>query len=199
MDEKTEDIETSENNDENADSKNSEDLETVKKEKEELEGKNKQLYERTKKAEAEAKELREKSSEKPEETKSKDIDNQPSNEPDYAKLGFLEQRGVEHPDDQKIVQDEADRLKLPLTDVLQMEHIKSQLKTQKDERDVKENTPTGNRKGSSKSQQDVDYWVDKKDKSGTYQTPDNLELAEKVIDARMKKQVEDNKFDPIRM
>jgi hypothetical protein len=134
-----------------------------------------------------------------ESVKEPEIDNQTSNEPDYAKLAFLKAENVTHPDDQKIVTDEANRLKLPLTDVLQMEHIQSKLKAQKDEREVKSNTPKGNRRGSSKTQEDVDYWVNKEKKGGGYETPDDLELAEKVINARMKKQEMDNKFDPIRV
>ena len=118
-----------------------------------------------------------------------------SDEPDYARLAFLENKGVVHPDDQKLVQDEANRLKLPLTDILQMAHIKSQLDTNKDQRLAQEGMPKGRgQSGGGKTQQDVEYWRDKKKADGTYETPSDPELAEKVIDARIHKEEQGNKF-----
>ena len=69
-----------------------------------------------------------------EELEPQDKKNTQSNEPDYAKLAFLETRGIKQPDDIKIVQDEANRLKLPLTDILGMSHIKTQLEANNDQR-----------------------------------------------------------------
>lgn len=111
-----------------------------------------------------------------------------TNEPDYARLAFLEQRGLTNADDQKMVQDEATRLKLPLTDVLGMEHIVSKLKTSKDTREAQAGMPKGRGKAGGQSQNDVDYHLAK----GT--TPEDVELAEKVINARMKKESNSNKF-----
>lgn len=148
-----------------------------------------QNFERAKKSETEVKELREqlkKLSGKTEEI----IDNKPS-EPDYAKLAFLKAEGVIHPDDQKIVQDEAARLKLPLTDVLQMQHIKGQLETNKTERETAAGMPKGRGQAGGTTQNDVDYWLAKGE------TPDDLELAEKVINARMAKDDSQKMFDPI--
>jgi len=125
-----------------------------------------------------------------EETPQQDITNKPD-EPDYAKLAFLNSQKVTHPDDQKIIMDEAQRLKLPLTDVLGMEHMKTKLKESLDEREAKSGTPKG--KGSRGSTvHDVDYHLAK----GT--TPDDVDEAEKVIDARMKKDESNQMFDPIR-
>lgn len=101
------------------------------------------------------------------------------NEPDYAKLGFLNSVQVTHPDDQQIIIDEANRLKLPLTDVLQMEHLKAKLQKQRDQREAQDGTPSGSGKGSSKSMKTVDYWLAK---GGL---PDDQELAEQVVEARM--------------
>ena len=42
--------------------------------------------------------------------------NQP-NEPDYGRLAYLNSEGINHSDDQKFVQEEANRLQLPLTEV----------------------------------------------------------------------------------
>lgn len=110
-----------------------------------------------------------------------------SNEPDYSKLAFLRTKGVKHPDDQKLVQDEADRLKLPLTDVLGMKHIISELKDTRDQREAGDGMPKGRGKAGGVAK-DVDYHLAK----GT--TPDDLETAEKVINARTKKEEQGNKF-----
>jgi hypothetical protein len=142
------------------------------------------LFERVKKSEGEKKILREQLKKyQPSETSVTQ-----SNEPDYAKIAFLEQRGISHPDDQKIVQDEASRLKLPLTDILQMAHIKSKLETTKDQRESQDGMPKGKGKGSGTTKGDVDYWLAKGE------TPDDQELAEKVIAARIHKETQGNKF-----
>lgn len=117
-----------------------------------------------------------------------------SNEPDYAKLAFLKGEGITHPDDQKLVQDEANRLKLPLTDILQMGHIKSQLETVKDQREAQAGMPKGRGSPGGKTQGDVDYWIDKKKPDGTFETPEDPELAGKVIEARIKKEKQTNQF-----
>jgi hypothetical protein len=144
------------------------------------------LFARTKKSEGEIKVLKDqlkKYEQKPESDKSQ------SNEPDYAKIAFLEQRGISHPDDQKIVQDEAARLKLPLTDILAMAHIKSKLETLKDQRESMDGQKgLGRGKGSGNTKGDVDYWLAKGE------TPDDQELAQKVIAARIKKETDGNKF-----
>ena len=165
------------------------DLDALKKEKDELSGKNKQLFERAKKSESEVKELRDQikklTEEKPE------LDKPQSNEPDYAKIAYLNSTGVIHPDDQKIVQDEAERLKLPLTDVLQMEHLKLKLDTAKAQREAAGGMPKSRGNAGGKTQADVDYWLAKGE------TPDDLELAEKVIEARMKKDPSNQMFGPL--
>lgn len=144
---------------------------------------------RAEKAEAEAK----KPKEKKEETETPKNDEQ-SNEPDYAKLAFLEGKGVKHPDDQKIIQDEAQRLKLPLTDILGMEHIKAKLKDSQDQREAEDGMPDGKGTKVGTNKTSVDYWKDKKNKDGSYATPDDLELAEKVIEARVKTEESGSKF-----
>lgn len=147
---------------------------------------------RAEKAEAELKKLKQQAENKTPENK----EEKQSNEPDYAKLAFLEGKGIQHPDDQKIVQDEAARLKLPLTDVLGMEHIKSKLKDSKDQRDAEDGMPDGSGTPSGKTRSTVDYWVDKTDKDGNYLSPtSDPELHAKVIEARMKKQDGSKMFD----
>ena len=151
---------------------------------------------RAEKAEKKVKELEAKPSEPVEnETPIKIEPKEQSSEPDYAKLSFLEGRKVDNPDDQQIVLSEAERLKLPLTDVLEMEHIKSKLKDAKDQRESTEGMPKGSGKGTGKTRNDVDYYTSKPQKAdGTYETPTDLDLADKVIEARMKKEKQGNQF-----
>jgi len=149
---------------------------------------------RAEKAERELKEFKSKQ-EKP----TPKNDEPQSNEPDYAKLAFLETKGLTHPDDQKIVQDEAKRLNLPLTEILGMEHIKSKLSSAKSQREAEDGMPSGSGKGSSGvSKNTVDYWVNRKNPDGTYQTPEDTELAGKVIAARIKSEESKSMFEPIR-
>lgn len=152
---------------------------------------------RAEKAERELKALRSKPVEN--ETPKNESKEEKSNEPDYAKEAFLEQRGVLHPDDKKIVYDEANRLKLPLTDVLGMEHIKSKLKSVQAQRDAEYGMPSGSGKGTGGvSKNTVDYWVNRKNPDGTYQTPEDVDLANKVIAARIKSEEGRSMFEPIR-
>lgn len=120
-----------------------------------------------------------------------------SSEPDYARLAFLETKGISHPDDQKVIQDEANRLKLPLTDVLAMKHIKEKLEANKDQRDALTGMPKGKGRGGGTTQHDIDYWIDKQKPDGTYDTPEDHELAVKVINARIKKQGNINQFSDV--
>ena len=162
-----------------------------------LDKNNKQLYTRAKKAEGfeQDKETKEwiKKEEKPPEKKL-EANKSNSEEPDYGRLAFLKGENVTHPDDQKIVMDEASRLKLPLTDILQMVHIKSKLKDAKDQRDVETGSSKGKGRSGSNTRSEVDYWINKKKTDGSFDTPDDQELAEKVIDARIKNDKNSSKF-----
>jgi hypothetical protein len=117
---------------------------------------------------------------------------QQSNEPDYARLAFLNSQQVTHPDDQKLVLDEASRLKLPLTDVLGMEHVKNQLASKRDERVSQDGMPRGTGRKGGPNKGDVDYYLDHPD-----EVPEDLELHNKVIDARMNKHESENKFSKV--
>lgn len=153
---------------------------------------NQRLYSRAKKAEGfefnkETKVWNKKEIKK--EAKEPTADKKPElNEPNYAKLAFLEQRGLKNADDQKMVQEEANRLKLPLTDILNMEHIKMSLKNSSNQREAQEGMPAGRGKPGGSTKGDVEYHLAK----GT--TPDDLALAGKVIAARENKETSGNKF-----
>jgi|GEM_PF-3601361 hypothetical protein len=187
-----------ENNNENANSLNGElndvkveendDVAVLKDKAEKALAANRQLFERAKKAETEAKELRDFKAKTEEATKAKvpPVVPEQSDETDYGKLAYLHARGINDEGDVKIVQDEAKRLKLPLTEVLAMEHIKNKLQTSKEMREAQAGIPSGSgRGGGSGGKNEVDYWLAK----GEGQLPmGNQELAEKVVNARMKKE-----------
>lgn len=111
----------------------------------------------------------------------KEVNKPKSNEDDsyYGRKAFLETRGVKNIEAQKFVFEESKRLKMSLEDTLNLKYIKSELQDMADQLKVQEGMPKG-RGGTGKSEGDVDYHLRK----GT--TPDDLELAGKVIDARKK-------------
>jgi len=186
-----------ENNDsenvENADDSQELDGEALQEKLAEVSDKNKQLFERAKKAETERKQLQEqlKKLSSPEEAK-EDESSSKSDEPDYARLAFLNSQEVTHPDDQKLVSDEANRLKLPLTDVLAMEHMKTKLVENRNQRASQDAMPDGKARKGSTTRSDVDYYIEHPD-----EVPEDLELHNKVIDQKMKSQTEGNKFSKI--
>lgn len=127
---------------------------------------------------------------KDEAEESKTQDKPQSTEPDYGRIAYLNSEGI-HPDDHKIVLDEAKRLNLPLTEVRNMEHVKSRLQANKDQREaaVGGNVKGGKRAGGS-TQHDVDYWLNK---DGD-ERPSDPELARKVLQAKVAKEKSTSQF-----
>lgn len=115
-----------------------------------------------------------------------------SNEPDYARLAYLASQRVDHMDDQRLVLDEANRLKLPLTDVLNMEHIKARLEANRNQRTAESGAPTGTGRKGGAGKGDVDYYLAHPD-----EVPTDLKLHNEVIDARIKRETENNMFSAV--
>jgi len=147
---------------------------------------------RAEKAEKEYKTLKAKMGES--ETPKKEEQSNETNSSERIDKLTLKSEGITHSDDVKIVLTEAKRLKLPVEEVAGMEHIKAKLKTAKEQREAESGMPTGSGKPSGTTKNSVEHWVDKKNSDGSYATPDDLELAEKVIDARIKKDNASNQF-----
>lgn len=176
-----------------------------------LHGGNKQLYSRAKKAEGfeqdeNGKWVKKEELIKPPEpikpeappSKKEETSNEPDLKDKYEKLA-LKTDGITHEDDQKVVLDEAKRLDLDVEEVMSMEHIKAKLKANKDKRDAGDAMPDGKGKSGGDFKGEVEYWVDKKNDDGSYQTPEDPELAGKVIAARVKQQKNQAQFEPIRV
>jgi hypothetical protein len=117
---------------------------------------------------------------------------QDSNEPDYARLAYLASQKVDHPDDQKLVMEEAGRLKMPLTDVLNMEHIKARLTANQNQRTAENGSPTGSGRKGGAGKGDVDYYLQHPD-----EVPPDLKLHNEVIDARIKRETENSMFSQV--
>ena len=115
-----------------------------------------------------------------------------SNEPDYAKLGYLNSVQVTHPDDQLAVIEEANRLKLPLTDVLNMEHMKARLTANNNQRTAEGGSPTGTGRKGGVGKGDVDYYLAHDD-----ERPTDLKLHNEVIDAKIKRETEGSMFSQV--
>jgi hypothetical protein len=153
---------------------------------------------RAEKAEAELKKF--KSQQKPE-TLAPKTEEPKSNEPDLVeKLEkvILKTEGITNPDDMKFVLGEANRLKIPVDEILQEDYVKTRLKSAQTQREAEAGMPGGSGKGSGGSAKNtVEYWVDRKKADGTYETPADRELAGKVIDARINKDKANQMFSEL--
>jgi len=115
-----------------------------------------------------------------------------SDEPDYAQLAYLASQQINDADDQKMIMSEADKLKLPLTEVLKMDYMREKLQVSHNQRVAEGGSPSGlGRKGGA-SKGDVDYYLANPDI-----TPPDLKLHNEVIDARIKREHEDNMFSKV--
>lgn len=155
--------------------------------------KTKEAYEnqkiRAEKAERELKDLKAKlETDTPKKSESETPKNE-EKQPDYndrIDRLILKSENITHPDDQDLVMKEAKRLNLSVEEIVKEDYIKAKLKTLATQREAEAGMPTGSGKSAGSTKNTVEYWRDRKNPDGTYQTPDDLELAEKVIDARTK-------------
>lgn len=135
-------------------------------------------------------------------SKESNIDNK-SGEPNYYNSlmvkTFLKSEGIDHPDDQEMVLKEAKRLKLQVDELVGEDYIKSRLKDAKDQRSAQESMPKGNQPSGGEGRSQIDYWIDRKNKDGSFQNPKDPELHQKVINARMERDKKDQMFDEIRV
>ena len=187
------------NEETNVASETTDDVTALKEKNQDLSDKNRQLFERAKKAEGfEKKDDQWVKVAKPEpkvETTQAKPEAKPesqSDEPNYGRLAYLDQKGITNADDKKWVEEEATRIKLPITDVLEMEHVKGHLKAVKTEREAQEGMPSGSKRTGGTTKNQVEYYLQK---GGL---PDDQKLAEEVVEARMADSPDKRQFDPIR-
>lgn len=115
------------------------------------------------------------------EPEEKPAEKQQSNEPDYSRIAFLNSIDVKHPEDQKLMMDEASRLKLPLTDIANMAHIKTQLAENLAKRETQAGMPSKSGRTGGSASKDIEYYL-----NNPNEVPSDPNLHSKVIEARMK-------------
>lgn len=115
-----------------------------------------------------------------------------SNYNDELAITRLEVRGILNKDDQKVVLDEANRLKLSVAEVMDMEHVKAKITAQQNQRTAENGSPDGTGRKGGASKGDVDYYLANPD-----EVPPDLKLHNEVIDARIKREQENNMFSKV--
>ena len=173
----------SQNNEEKLNSKNQEttDVDALKQQAKELSDKNRQLFERAKKAETEAKELKEFKAKAEATPKSQ------SNDLDYGKMAYLAAKEINEAEDVEFIENEAKATGKSLIELLEYKYIQEKLQMNRETREAKAGLPPGSNRAGGGSLNTVEYHLAK----GT--TPEDQELAEKVVEARMKRE-SNNKF-----
>ena len=112
------------------------------------------------------------------------------NKPDYAKLAYLRAEGVSQ-EDHSFLLDEANNTGKELTDLLNFNYIKEELKNRKEAREAKGALPTSSKRSSPASRDTVEYHLAK-------QTPlkeiQDVDLRRKVLQAKLKANQNSSKF-----
>jgi hypothetical protein len=108
-------------------------------------------------------------------------------EPDYTKAmveeTFLETKGVLLDKQKEFVKKEVKETKKPLGEVLKFKYVQEELANIKTQAEAEAGMPQGSGQTAGKSSKNVDYWLQK---GGVPE--DDLELADKVIEARLEKE-----------
>src|SRR3972149_927376 len=145
----------------------------------ETEEKNKQLFERAKKAEGEAKELRGKSEAKPEK----------SEKFDYGQLAYLKTSGIQA-DEYEFVEEEMERSKMPLHELVENEYFQQKLKSQRESMGVLNATPTSKRPKTQAADL-VEYHIAKKTPLEEIKDTD---LKRAIVNKRLERSKKESKF-----
>lgn len=105
-----------------------------------------------------------------------------------AQRALLNSAGFKASEQQDYIFEQAERLKADVSEIIGDDYHQSKLKAIKDKIDTKGSMPKGGGKGGGGASDSVDYWIAKDE------LPEDQELAEKVIEAKMKKQKSKNQF-----
>lgn len=115
---------------------------------------------------------------------------QKSDEPDYAKLSYLETKGVVESDDQEWLIDLAKESKTELRDLLKKSWVQLELKERKELKDSSNAMPKGPKRTNNSSQDTVDYWLAK----GEMPPKENTKLRREYVNAKMEREKDKGKF-----
>ena len=114
---------------------------------------------------------------------------QNKNEPDYAKLAYLEQKGVTSDEDIAWAEGQAKDSGKSLRELFQAKWFLAELKERRDEVASKEAIPTSSKRSGNSARNEVDYWIQKGELP-----KDNVELARKVVAEKRRIAASANQF-----
>lgn len=157
-------------------------LDALKQQVKDTEEKNRQLFERAKKAETEAKELKEKlGSVKPAEK---------SNKLDYAQKAFILASGYKS-DELSHFEEAIETTGKSLEDLIGSTWFQKEMAERREAKATADATPSGSPRGTQISARDtVEYWLAK----GELPPLDQRKLREEYVNAKLRKVKDDNKF-----
>lgn len=104
---------------------------------------------------------------------------------DYGQQAFLNSLDIKEDDEQELARSIMEDTGKTLKDVVKSNYFKSELKDLRDEKAAADALPSSKRTGQS-SPSSVEYWIAKGQLPPN--TPENRELRQKVVDARIKKE-----------
>lgn len=118
-----------------------------------------------------------------------------SDELNEGQLALLIAKGYDHAEDTSFIEAEMAESGKSLTEVLNMNYIKENLKDLKKARDVKDATPDGNKRSHTGVKSSADYWIAKGEMPPN--TPENTKLRRDIVNARAKTDKEGKKFSNV--
>jgi hypothetical protein len=107
-------------------------------------------------------------------------------EPDYAKLAYLEAKGIFSDEDIEWVEAQAKDSGKSLRELFANKYFQADLKERKEAAETKEAIPNGSKRSTNSTKDTVEYWIAKGE-----MPKDNPELARKVV-AEKRRQLADN-------
>ncbi len=114
------------------------------------------------------------------ETEAKPPEKVDNTKSDYAKLAYLEAKGISE-EDYDYIFDEVKATGKDLKDVVSFKYVKEELKNRKESREAKDALPTGSKRSSAASRDNVEYHLANKTKLSEI---NDVTLRRKVLNAR---------------
>lgn len=113
-----------------------------------------------------------------------------SNDLDYGELAFLTAKGVENDDEVDFVKTIINNTGRSLKDVVGDDYVQAKLTAMREQRAVKDATPSGTKRSAQSASDSVEYWLAKGE------LPDDVDLRRKVVNARIEKETRKDVFTP---
>lgn len=101
---------------------------------------------------------------------------------DETQLELLDLKGITEDEDIDYIQKYMSRNGLTLRQTLRDELVSEKLAKNKAKRDVAQATPSSTKRGGQGSANDLDYWVERNERTG--EMPDDFELRAKIVERK---------------